>query len=134
MKLANGNYIRPPARYSWWLRRGRYLRYMMRELSSLFIGIFSMTMVWGLFRLSQGEEAFLLWTNMLWSYSVGLFVVTLLFALYHSYSWFIVTPKAMPMTIAGKKVPARIIVAAHLLLWLFCSILVWVTFVEGGGI
>lgn len=134
MKLANGNYVRSPARYSWWLRRGRYLRYMMRELSSLFIGIFSVTMVWGLFRLSQGEAAFMAWTNMLWNYSVGFFMVTFMFALYHSYSWFIVTPKAMPMTIAGKKVAAGIIVAAHLLLWLICSILVWLAFAKGGSL
>lgn len=132
MKLENGNYIRPSARFTWWLRQERYFNYMMRELSSLFIGIFSITLIWGLYRLSQGEIAFITWINAVWNYSIVLSVVTLLFAVYHSYTWFIVTPKAMPLKLAGKRVPAAVIAGAHLLLWLLCTIFTLVAFVYGG--
>ncbi len=133
MKLANGNYIRPTARFSWWLRHQRYWRYMMRELSSLFIGIFSIMMVWGLYRLSQGEAEFTQWLHGLWNNLAGLSWLMLLFAIYHSYTWFIVTPKALPLKISGKRVADIFIVAAHLLLWLICSVVVWIAFVYGGG-
>ena len=134
MKSANGNYIRSPQRYSWWLRQGRYKRYMMRELSSLFIGVFTLLMVSGLYRLSQGEAAFNAFTEVFWSTSMLLFsVLMFLFAVYHSYTWFIVTPKAMPLKMAGKRIAGSVIVGAHLVLWLLCTIVVWVAFVNGGG-
>lgn len=133
MKLANGNYIRPAARFTWWLNKKNYFSYMMRELSSLFIGIFSVMMVWGLYQHSQGLEAYTAWTNGLWNNSPLLSVVIFLFAIYHSYTWFIVTPKAMPLKVAGNRVPGWVIVGAHMLLWLVCSVLTWVMFVYGGG-
>jgi len=133
MKLANGNYIRPPARYSWWLRQGRYWRYMLRELSSLFIGVFTLMLVWGLYRLSHGEAAFLSWSANLWEQMVPLSVLVFAFAFYHSVSWFSVTPKAMPLKIGGKRLPPASIVSAHLLLWLLVTVIVWIVFVYGGG-
>ena len=133
MKQANGNYIRPTARYSWWLRQGRYWRYMLRELSSLFIGVFSLMLVWGLYRLSQGEAAFSSWSANLWDQMLPLSLLVFVFAFYHSVSWFAVTPKAMPLKFAGKRLPSSLIVGAHLLLWLLVTALTWVTFVYGGG-
>lgn len=133
MKSTNGNFIRPIPRFSWWLRKKTYLSYMMREVSSLFIGAFSLMMVWGIYRFSQGEAAYTAWSNSLWSYSFLLSIIMFIFAVYHSFTWFLVTPKAMPLKIAGKRIPGVIIIAAHLLLWLFCSIFVWFISVNGGG-
>ena len=133
MKLANGNYIRPIARFSWWMRKKTYLSYMMRELSSLFIGAFSLMMVWGLYQLSKGEAAYSAWSNGLWNNMQLLSIIIFIFAVYHSFTWFMVTPKAMPLKMAGKRLPGAIIVAAHLLLWLFCSVFVWFIVVNGGG-
>ncbi len=133
MKLANGNYIRPTARFSWWLGTQTYLSYMMREVSSLFIGGFSVIMVWGLYRLSQGEVAYTAWTESLWNNTVLFSVIAFLFAVYHSFTWFLVTPKAMPLKIAGKRLSSYVIIAAHLLLWLFSSIFVWFVVINGGA-
>lgn len=132
MKAANGSYIRPVAKYSWWFRKKTYLSYMMRELSSLFIGIFSLIMVMGLFRLSQGAIEFNAWINTIWNFGLIGSLVIFIFAVYHSYTWFIVTPKAMPIKFAGKRVSAAVIVGAHLLLWLAASVLVWFLFTSGG--
>ncbi|RLA03248.1 MAG: fumarate reductase subunit C [Gammaproteobacteria bacterium] len=132
MKLANGNYVRPTARFSWWLSKKNYFSYMMRELSSLFIGIFSLIMVWGLYQFSQGEAAYNAWSNNLWSNLTVLSVLSFCFAVYHSFTWFVVTPKAMPLKFAGKRIPGSIIIAAHMLLWMGATIFVWVAFVYGG--
>ena len=134
MKSVNGNFIRPTARYTWWLKKSTYLRYMMRELSSLFIGAFSVMMVWGLYQLSQGEAVYTAWLNGLWSNWLPLSVLMFVFAVYHSFTWFLVTPKAMPLKISGRRIPGSVIIVAHLMLWLFCSILIWMLFVDGGGI
>ena len=133
MKLANGNFLRPTTRFSWWYRKSTYLSYMMREVSSLFIGAFSLAMVWGLYRFSQGEEAYTLWINELWNNYLLFSVLMFIFAVYHSFTWFLVTPKAMPLKIAGKRIHGSIIIAAHLILWIFCSIIVWWLVVSGGG-
>jgi len=133
MKMANGNYNRPVARFNWWLQKTNYFQYIMRELSSLFIGGFSMFMVWGLYQLSVGEAEYNQWITGLWQNLSVLSVITLLFAIYHSFTWFLVTPKAMPLKLAGKRIADNIIIAAHLLLWFFCSIITWVLFVYGGG-
>jgi len=132
MKSANGSYIRPTARFSWWFHKKTYFRYMMRELSSLFIGIFSLQIVWGLYQHSSGEVAFQAWSSNLWNNWLLLSLVIFAFSIYHSVTWFKVTPKAMPLKLSGKRIPGVIIIAAHLLLWLFCSLLVWFLVVNGG--
>ena len=133
MKLDNGQYIRPHARFSWWTSQGRYFRYMMRELSSLFIGVFSLVMVWGLYQFSQGEAAFTAWTGNLWNNGLIVSLIALVFAIYHSYTWFVVTPKAMPLKMSGKRISAGAIIGAHMVLWLFASVFVWAIFVYGGA-
>jgi succinate dehydrogenase subunit C len=54
-------------------------------------------------------------------------LVCLAFAVYHSATWFAVTPKAMPpLVVRGERVPARTIVGVHYGLWALISILVLV--------
>ena len=130
MKLANGNYIQSTERFSWWLRQKRYLRYMMRELSSLFIGGFTLLMISGVYRLSESEAAYTQWLNGLWNNLTILSVIIFIFSVYHSYTWFIVTPKAMPLKFAGKRVASWIIIGAHLLLWFVCSLVIWLLFIN----
>ncbi len=134
MKLSNGNFIRPAARYSWWFRQGRYIRYMLRELSSLFIGTFTLTLVWGLYRLGQGKAEFQAWTMAVWSNSAVVFsLLVLAFSAYHSFTWFMLTPKAMPLKLAGKRLSAWIIITAHFGVCLLASVIVWGAFIYGGA-
>jgi len=125
MKQANGTYIRPKKRFTWWLGSGNYFQYMMRELSSLFIGAFSLVMVWGLYRLSQGPAEYLLWLSNLWDNFLLFSLLCFIFATYHSITWFWVTPKAMPIQIGGKPLPGAVIIGAHIVAWLAVSVIVW---------
>lgn len=119
-------YIREPSKTGWWLEQPRYIRYMAREMSALFIGIYGLILIVGLFRLSQGEiayEAFLATVEG----PAGLIfaIVAFVFAVYHTYTWFQVTPKAMPLMFGGKRVPGAIIVAAHWLGFVIVSTALW---------
>ena len=60
----------------------------------------------------------------------GFSIVALLFALYHTYTWFEVTPKAMPLAVNGKKVPGSLIVLGHWAGFIVASAVIWL-FVAG---
>ena len=119
-------YIRQTSKIGWWLKQPRYVRYMAREMSALFIGIYVLILMAGLFGLSRGEaeyEAFLQKAEG----SIGLIfaVVAMIFAVYHTYTWFQVTPKAMPLMIGSKRLPGLIIVAAHWIGFIVVSVVLW---------
>ena len=115
-------YNRTVARYSWWLAQGRYVRYMAREITSLFIGAYSAVLVVGLARLAEGRAAWDAYLEALQSpLGVAFHIVALLFALYHTATWFNVTPKAMPLEVAGRRLPGVAIVGAHYAGWVVVS-------------
>lgn len=91
-------YVRAMRASEWVFRHPRYVRYMVRELSCLFIGAYSFMMVVALARLAEGPAAWEAFVRALQSpWSIGFHVVALAFALYHSVTWFNLTPQAMPL-------------------------------------
>ena len=110
---------------SWIFRHPRYLRYMTRELSCLFIGAWTLLMVWGLKQLADGPEAWSAFLECLKSpASIVFHVVALGFAAYHSYTWFNLTPKALPIQMGEDFVPDAAISGAHFGVWAALSIAV----------
>ena len=132
MKLENGTYQKPYPRYSWWLRKSNYFEYMLREVSSLFIAISSLALVWGIYRFSQGPEAYQNWLENLWSNMLPVSILCFLFAVYHSITWFWVTPKAMRIVISDKPLAGNIIIGAHVFAWLAVSLGLWLI-ISGGA-
>ena len=119
-------YLREPSKTGWWLEQPRYIRYMAREMSALFIGIYALILIVGLFRLSQGEAAYAAFLATVEGPTGLIFaIVAFVFAVYHTYTWFQVTPKAMPLTFGGKRVPGAVIVAAHWFGFLVVSAALW---------
>jgi fumarate reductase subunit C len=98
---------------------------MLREISSAFFAAYILMLIVGLVRLGQGPaayESFLAAVRSPAGVAFGL--ITFAFAVYHSVTWFRVTPKAMPLRFGGKAVPPAIIVAAHWLGWAVASLLI----------
>jgi fumarate reductase subunit C len=110
---------------SWWLRRRRYFAYMLRELTSLFVGLYSALLVIGLVCLVLGSAV---WERFLAALSspagITFQLVCLAFATYHSVTWFALTPKAMPMMLRGQPVSAKAIVSVHYAAWIALSVVV----------
>jgi len=119
-------YVRKLQR-SWWLGQRRYVLYMIRELTSLFVAFYSALLVVGSVRLAQGRVA---WEGYVAAISSPLGVVfqllCLLFAVYHSVTWFAVTPKAMPLSLGGERVADKTIVGVHYAAWGLVSLIVLV--------
>ena len=118
-------YKRAVSTTSWWLMQPRYIRYMAREVSCVFIGAYTAVVVVGLVRLSDGAAA---WGGFLDALrtpaSVVFHALALAFALYHTTTWFNVTPKAMPVQLGDAQLPGGVIIAAHYAGWAVVSALV----------
>lgn len=114
-------YIREMPKF-WWLAERRYTIYMVRELTCLFIGAYVLVLVVGLLRLSQGPAAYAAFLDALQSpVAILLHLLALAFALFHTATWFALTPKAMPLRIGEKRVPGSAIVLVHYAVWLMVS-------------
>ena len=113
----------PPT--SWFFRQPRYLRYMSREITCIFIAAYCVLLVVGLQRLSSGPaawEGFL--TGLRGADSIVFHLLVLIAALYHSVTWFNATQKAMPLQIGEDFVPGNLISGAHYVAWAVLSIVV----------
>jgi len=120
-------YVRTIPRVRWFFRHPRYVRYMTREVTCLFIGAYTLLMVWGLRELSQGPDAWRAFLECLASpASIVFHVLALGFALYHSVTWFNLTPKALPVQRGEEFVPDGVISGAHYVVWGLLSVAVLV--------
>ena len=109
----------------WIFRHPRYLRYMVREFSCLFIGGWTLLMVWGLKQLAEGPAAWAAFLELLKSpASIVFHVLALGFAAYHSITWFNLTPKALALQIGEDFVPDAAISGAHFGAWAALSLAV----------
>lgn len=118
-------YIREIPKTTWWLRQGRYKRYIAREVTCILIGAYTFFLLWGIKRLSEGPEAYAAFLEALQSPASIVFqLVALAFTIYHATSWFNVTPKAMPMQMGEEKLPGGVIVGAHYAGWAVISFVV----------
>lgn len=122
--MNRGPLHRPISRRQWWLGPSRYRRYMARELTSFFIGAYAFMLILGLWRFTQGEEAFSAWLAAMQS-PLGLIfnALILVAALYHSFTWFNVAPKAISVRFGTSKLPDIFISGAHYAGWLLISVL-----------
>ncbi len=118
-------YRRAVSTSSWWLAQPRYIRYMAREVSCVFIGAYTAVVVVGLLRLSEGAAAWDAFLDALQApASTAFHVIAFAFALYHTATWFNVTPKAMPVQLGEAQLPGGVIIGAHYAGWAVVSALV----------
>ena len=102
-------YVRPMHR--WWRRDPFFMRYMVREATSLAVLLYAVILAVGVVRLAQGEAAWNGWLAALRSpWSILLHLLLLVSMAVHARSWFDIMPKTMPMMIVnGERVAASTI-------------------------
>ncbi len=106
-------YHRPISTW-WWVRKRSYFVFVMRELSSIFVGWFVfylLTLVAAVNRSEAAYDGFLDWASTPWV--VVLNVVGLAFLVLHLVTWFSLTPKAMVVQVRGHPVPATLVIASQ---------------------
>ena len=116
-------YVRPFSKTTWYLRNGRYKVYMLREMTCLLVGLYALLTIFGLAALAAGPDQ---WNGFLASQQNPVMIAFHGFALfyfliYQTFAWFKLAPKAMPVQLGEKKLPARIIVIGHYVVWAVLS-------------
>lgn len=123
--MSRNPYTREIPKLGWFFEHPRYVRYMMRELTCLFVGAYTLLLVVGLVRLAQGQAAYEGFLEALKSpASIAFHCVALAFAVYHSVTWFNLTPKALPVQVGEEFLPGWVIAGLHYLIWIVGSLLV----------
>ncbi len=121
--MSHKPYIRPVPKTSWYMQHGRYKRYMAREVTCLLIGAYTAVFTVGLWRLAEGREAFEAFMTTLQAPGAIVFhLIALAFSIYHSTTWFNVTPQAIPLMKGDDFVPGSVIVGAHYAAWAVASL------------
>ena len=100
----------------WWRRDPFFVRYMAREATAVFVVAYALVLLVGVLRLSQGEAAFNGWLAALRSpASVAFHVFLLAIFVYHTWSWFRIMPKTMPLILPdGKRLQPAMITGSGL--------------------
>jgi fumarate reductase subunit C len=114
---------------TWWLTNQSYFLFMLRELSSVFIALFLVVYLCQIYQLSKGPDAYSAFTQKLSSPGWILFhFVALMFALYHSITWFQSSAVVLPLRIGERTVSLPVVLALHVAAWLVVSLIVLVLF------
>ena len=116
-------YIRPmPA--TWWLKRKTYFLFMVRELTCVFVGGYALFLL--LLAMQHDDpQAFaaLLDSRLL----IALQIIALPMVLYHSITWFNLTPKVLVLWRGEERVSPTLIAGAHYVAWVLVSIVIlWI--------
>ena len=113
---------------TWYLQTWTYRLFMLREMTSVFIAAYLVFLVVWLFRLAAGPQSFeQMLTAMQSPVSVVFHAIVLEAALYHSITWFNLTPKVMPVHIGEERVPDPLVaIGMGYLPWVVLSaVLLW---------
>ena len=102
--------------------------FMLRELTSVFVAAFLVFYLIQLSHLAKGTEAYTAFlgrrASLGWMLFHGLAFVA---ALYHSITWFNLTPKVMVVRRGEEKVPPALIAGPHYAAWLAISVVIlWI--------
>jgi fumarate reductase subunit C len=112
----------------WWLENRAYSKFVVRELTSVFVALFAILFLWQLRALAQGPDAYAQFTARLRApLFLAIDAVAFLFVLFHTITWFNLTPTAMVVRVRGKRVPDKIVAGSNYIVWVLLSgILAWI--------
>ncbi|MFN0106165.1 MAG: fumarate reductase subunit C [Bryobacteraceae bacterium] len=106
----------------WWLARWVYLKFILREASSVFVAWTVILTLLQIRALVRGPAEYAEFQNWLRSpYLLALNVIALFFVVFHAVTWFNLAPKAMVVRIRGKRLPNLAISAPNYAAWAVIS-------------
>jgi succinate dehydrogenase subunit C len=113
---------RAPLSTYWWSRRWPYLKFILREASSVFVGWFVVLTLMQIRALSRGPVDYASFQAWLQNPLVILLnAISLLFVVFHAVTWFNLAPKAMAVRMGGKRLPGIAIALPNFVGWVVVS-------------
>jgi fumarate reductase subunit C len=106
----------------WWLGKWPYVKFILRELSSVFVAWFVIYLLLLVRAIAAGADAY----ARFFEFSAHPVVLTVnviafLFITFHAITWFAVAPQAIVAHMGTKKVPPILIAGGHYGAWFFMS-------------
>jgi len=116
---------------TWWLSRRPYFLFMLREFTAVFVAAYCVFLIYFVYKLSQGPDAYYGVIELLRSpLSITLHIIAFIFAIYHSITWFNLTPKILILRFGEEQVPPFLISGANFIAWVVVSAIVaWIILV-----
>src|SRR5271169_6771316 len=106
----------------WWLDRWAYLKFTLREVSSVFVAWFVLETLMLLGALIDGPGAYTRFQDFVNNpVVIAVNVISLFFVVFHAVTWFNLAPKAMAVRMGGKRVPALLISGPQFVAWMIVS-------------
>ena len=114
----------------WWTRRRSHVMFMLRELSSVFVALFVVELLFLVGAVARGPSAYADFLDTLANpFMILLNLVALAFVLLHAVTFANLTPRAMVVRVRGRRVPSRAILAGVYFGWLVVTVfLIWLVF------
>ena len=126
-------WYRPQVSTYWWLGKWAYVKFILRELSSVAVAwtvAIILLQVWALIR---GPEAYLRFEHRASSpWMIALDVIAFGFLLLHSITWFNLAPKAMAVRVGGRRLPAALISGPQYFAWIVVSAIIFAIIISRG--
>ncbi len=113
-------YVRPIP-WTWWLKRPAYTKFMVRELSSAAIAAYALFLLVLVCSARDVASFHGVYEALRSPASVVLHVVVLAFSLFHTVTFFNLTPRAIVVRVGEDKVPDDVIRWAHYFGWALVS-------------
>lgn len=112
-----------PMKASWWQQNAYFMRYILRESTSVFVLVLCVELVYALYVLGKGEGAWLQFTQWLASpLALGFHLLCFIAVIIHTGSWFVLAPKTMDLRLKGVKVADKAITTAHYIAFAISSV------------
>jgi fumarate reductase subunit C len=106
----------------WWLKRWAYLKFILREASSVFVAWFVVVTLLQVRAIASGPAEYAASQEWLRSpFILALNLVSFLFVLFHAITWFNLAPKAMAVRVGGKRLPNLAISGPQYIAWVVIS-------------
>jgi len=118
--------------WNWWTLRPSYFLVFTREISSVFIALQLILMLLLVHKAGQLPADYEAYLEFLWNPGMVIFhSVSILFALWHTYTWFNLLPQAIAIRVMGRKIPGILLVAPQFGAWIIVSglVIAWVWWV-----
>jgi fumarate reductase subunit C len=106
----------------WWLKRWAYLKFILREASSVFVAWFVVVTLLQVRAIASGPAEYAASQEWLRSpFILALNLVSFLFVMFHAITWFNLAPKAMAVRVGGKRLPDLAISGPQYIAWIVIS-------------
>jgi fumarate reductase subunit C len=115
-------WYRPRVSVYWWLGQWRYLKFILRELSSVFVALVVVMTLLQLRALRSGPDAYArLQAQLKTPAVIAISLISLFFVVFHTITWFNLTPRAMPVRLRGKLIPEWLVATPNYVVWIVAS-------------